>query len=159
MNDFMSFLFLMFQSCLILNIILMMMMMIDITWWFNKSIGWWQKFIISNIDSVLCKAELLEFLKSLGHECENKILFGPWYFWRHNDHKHTNRPYFMNLSQQVLVIPTITTICEGGFFKLNDIIIIFYHVWKWTHLMLLCMCHYGGLKLTIWTKDKFSHLA
>jgi hypothetical protein len=44
-----------------------MMMMIDITWWFNKSIGWWQKFIISNIDNVLCQVELLEFLKSLGH--------------------------------------------------------------------------------------------
>jgi hypothetical protein len=27
----------------------------------------------------------------------------------------------MNLSQKLLVIPTITTICEGGFFKLNDI--------------------------------------
>jgi hypothetical protein len=27
----------------------------------------------------------------------------------------------MNLSQKILVIPTITTICEGGYLKLNDV--------------------------------------
>ncbi len=39
-----------------------------------------KKIYNSYFDSVLCKVELIEFLKSLGHECENKSPFGPWYF-------------------------------------------------------------------------------
>jgi hypothetical protein len=53
------------------------------------------KFQYTKEESDMCKGELLEFTKTLRHECENKTIFEAWCICCNNLEGHTNWPKLM----------------------------------------------------------------
>jgi hypothetical protein len=79
------------------------------------------KFGLTVVESDASRAELLEFVETLRHECENKSLYEAWQFCGAINEWYTNWPHLMKIWQKILVIPSSIAICERGFSKQNAI--------------------------------------
>ena len=79
------------------------------------------KFRFTVVESDASRAELLEFVETLRHECENKSLYEAWQFCGGINDWYTNWPHLMKLWQKVLVISSNIAISESGFSKQNVI--------------------------------------
>ena len=79
------------------------------------------KFQYTEEESNMCKGELLEFTKTLQHECKIKPIFEVWRICGSNLEWHKNWPKLVQLWQKIILIPSNIAICERGFSKKNAI--------------------------------------
>ena len=64
------------------------------------------------------RAELLEFVETSRHECENKSLYEAWQFCRGINEWYTNQPHLMKLSsigKNHLSFPQALQFVKGNF--------------------------------------------
>ena len=76
---------------------------------------WIDNVQLKGIQVELNWVELLEFVETLRHECENKSLYEAWQFCGGFNEWYSNWPHLMKLWQKILVIPLSIAICEGDF--------------------------------------------
>ena len=79
------------------------------------------KFQYTEEESDMRKRELLEYTKTIQHECENKTTFKAWCICGSNLERHTNWRKLMQLWHKVILNPSSIAICERGFPKQNAI--------------------------------------
>ena len=79
------------------------------------------KFQYTKEESDMCRGELLGFMDTLWHECENKTIFEARCICSSNLEWLTNWPNLHNFGKKIILIPSSTTICERGFSKQNAI--------------------------------------
>jgi hypothetical protein len=79
------------------------------------------KFQYTKEESDMCKRELLEFMATLRHECENKTIFKVWRICGSDLKWHMNWPKLMQLWQKTILIPSSIAICERRYSKQNAI--------------------------------------
>ena len=78
-----------------------------------------EKFVPSENDRDACRAEMLEFVETIRHECPQKSIHEAWALCGCTLEWKTNWPNLIKLWQKMLVIPASTAICERGFSKQN----------------------------------------
>ena len=102
------------------------------------------KFALMVIESNESRAELLEFVETMRHECENESLFEAWQFRGSNNEWYINWPHLMKVWQKYLPFPQVLQIVKGDF--QNNIMLkaICERHWSCTVWMLWWEYHYVG---------------